>query len=300
MSKKRKLFKKYEGFLYLVPFLSVYLLFVFGMLVMTVILSFTDYKLIGDTTFSGIKNYTRLFADRIYWEALRNTTVFVVISTPVLIGVPFLLALLIEHPRLPLRGFFRTTYFAPQVIAVSIVAYIFQFMFQPYTGLINNLLKNAHLLKESSEIYWLMNVALVWVVIVIETLWWTGGFNMILYIAGMQDIPDDLYECASLDGVSYWQKVRYITFPLLSRTHITILFLQLIASFKVFGQIFLLTAGDPAGATRTYIQYLYEQGFRVFEIGRASAASVVLMLIILIVSFVQFTITSRKAEKVVG
>lgn len=300
MSKRRKLFKKYEGFLYVVPFLCIYLVFVFGMLILTGILSFTDYKLLGEPSFAGIKNYVRLFSDKIFWESLRNTTVFVVTSTPVLIGVPFFLALLIEHPRLPVRGFFRTTFFAPQVMAVSMVAYIFLYMFQPYTGLVNNLLKAVHLLKAESEIYWLMDGVLVWVVIILETLWWGGGFNMILYIAGMQDIPDDLYECAALDGVSYWQRVRYITFPMLARTHITILFLQLIASFKVFGQVFLLTGGDPAGATRTYIQYLYEQGFRVFEIGRASAASIVLMVIILIVSVVQFTITSKKANKVVG
>ena len=298
MSKKRKLFKKYEGFLYIVPFLCIYMVFVFGMLVLTGILSFMDYRLLGEASFTGIKNYIRLFSDKIFWESLKNTTVFVLVSTPVLIGVPFFLALIIEHPRLPVRGFFRTTFFAPQVMAVSMVAYIFLYMFQPYTGLVNILLKSMHLLREQSEIYWLKNAVLVWIVIVLETLWWTGGFNMILYIAGMQDIPDDLYECASLDGVSYWQRVRYITFPMLARTHITILFLQLIASFKVFGQVFLLTGGEPAGATRTYIQYLYEQGFRVFEIGRASAASVILMVIILVVSVVQFSITSKKANKI--
>lgn len=298
MSKRRKLFKKYEGFLYIVPFLCIYLVFVFGMLVLTGVLSFMDYKLLGTASFSGIKNYVRLFSDKIFWEALRNTTVFVVTSTPVLVGVPFLLALLVEHPRLRARGFFRSTFFAPHVMAVSMVAYIFLYMFQPYTGLINVLLKSIHLLKEEAEIYWLMDGVLVWVVIIVETLWWGGGFNVILYIAGMQDIPGDLYECAALDGVSYWQSVRYITFPMLARTHITILFLQLIASFKVFGQVFLLTGGDPAGATRTYIQYLYEQGFRVFEIGRASAASVILMVIILFVSVIQFSVTSKKANRV--
>lgn len=287
-----------EGFLYLLPFLCFYLVFTFGMLIVAGGLSFTDYKILGDVKFSGISNYIRLFSDKIFWQSLGNTTLFVVTSTPVLVGIPFLLALLVDHPRLPIRGFFRTTFFAPQVMAVSMVAYIFLYMFQPYTGLINNLLKSVHLLGENSEIYWLMNPILVWVVIILETLWWAGGFNMVLYIAGMQEIPEEYYECAALDGITYWQRVRYITLPLLSRVHITILFLQLVASFKVFGQVFLLTGGDPAGATRTYIQYLYEQGFRVFEIGRASAASIFLMVIILIVSGIQYTVTSKVANKI--
>ncbi len=292
--------KKIEGFLYLLPFLCFYLVFTFGMLILTAVLSMTDYKILGEAHFVGLKNYLRLFSDSIFWRALGNTTLFVVVSTPVLIGVPFLLALLIEYPGLPIRGFFRTTFFAPQVMAVSMVAYIFLYMFQPYTGLVNNVLRELHVLSGTGEIYWLMNPALVWVVIVVETLWWAGGFNMILYIAGMQEIPEDYYECAELDGITYWQKVRYITLPLLSRVHITVLFLQLVASFKVFGQVFLLTGGDPGGATRTYIQYLYEQGFRVFEIGRASAASIFLMGIILIVSGIQYTVTSRAANKIVG
>ncbi len=295
----KKKIKRFEGFLYLVPFLCFYLVFTFGMLLLTGVLSFTDYKILGDASFVGTSNYSRLFTDPTFWQALGNTTLFVAVSTPVLVGVPFLLALLIEHPRLSFRGFFRTSFFAPQVMAVSMVAYIFLYMFQPYTGLVNNIWKSLGLLSEKGEIYWLMNPVLVWVVIVLETLWWTGGFNMILYTAGMQEIPEEYYECAALDGITYWQQVRYITLPLLARVHITVLFLQLVASFKVFGQVFLLTGGDPAGSTRTYIQYLYEQGFRVFEIGRASAASIFLMVVILAVSGVQFTVSSRVARNVI-
>lgn len=293
-----KKIKKMEGFLYLFPFLVVYLIFRFGMLLLAGVLSLTDYKILGEVSFVGFGNYSKLFADPTFWDSLKNTVLFVIVSTPVLIGIPFLLALLIEHPRLPLRGFFRTTFFAPQVMAVSMVAYIFLYMFQPYTGLVNDLLRGIGILGKDEEIYWLMNTGLVWVVIVAETLWWSGGFNMVLYIAGMQEIPDDYYECAALDGITYWQKVRYITFPLLSRVHVTILFLQLVASFKVFGQIYLLTGGDPSGSTRTYIQYLYEKGFKLFEIGGASAAAMVLMGIILVVSVAQYTLSSRVARKV--
>lgn len=291
-----KLLKKYEGFLYLIPFLIFYLIFTFGMLIVAAVLSFTNYKILGGATFVGFANYTRLFADPVFWQSLRNTALYVVISTPVLVAVPFLLALLIEYRKLPLRGFFRTTFFAPQVMAVSVVAYISLYMFQPYTGLVNNLLKMVGLLGQSDEIFWLRDPVIVWVTIVVETLWWSGGFNMVLYIAGMQEIPDMYYECAEIDGISAIGKVRYITLPLLSRVHITILFLQLIASFKAFGQIYLLTGGEPGGATRTYIQYLYEQGFRVFEIGRASAASIFLFFVILVVSGIQFTVSNRIAK----
>lgn len=291
-----KTVRKFEGFLYLVPFLFFYLIFTFGMLIVTAGLSFTDYKILGESSFVGLNNYTRLFADPIFWESLRNTGWYVALSTPILMLVPFLLASLIEYRKLPIRGFFRTTFFAPQVMAVSVVAYITLYLYQPYTGLINNILKTLGLLGADAELFWLRDPNLVWVTIILETVWWSGGFNMVLYIAGMQEIPDQYYECAEIDGCSAPKQMLYITIPLLSRVHITILFLQLIASFKVFGQVFLLTGGEPGGRTRTYIQYLYEQGFRVFEIGRASAASIFLLFVILIVAALQFTVSQKIAK----
>lgn len=288
---------QWQGFLYLVPFLIPYVLFTFVMLLASFGLSFTDYKIMGGQThFIAFDNYDVLFTDSIYWQAVKNTFLFVGASTPPLILFPLLIAILIEHRLLAGRGFFRTTFFAPYVLPVSVVAYTFLYLFQPYTGLVNNILKLLGVLGGEAEIYWLKTTSLAWVTVIFETMWWTCGFNMILYIAGMQEIPEQYYESADIDGAGYLKKVWYITLPLLGRVHVTVLFLQLVASFKVFGQIYLLTMGGPGGDTRAYIQYLYEVGFRTFKIGRASAAALVLFLIIMTISFLQFSLTSRLAK----
>jgi len=293
LSLKERFLNKYEGFLWLVPFLIPYGIFTFAMLISSFGLSFTDYKILGDKTFIGLKNYTTLFSDPVYWQSLRNTVLYVVLSTPVLIIIPLIIGIAIEHKLLVVRGFFRTTFFAPYVLPVSIVAYTFLYMFQPYTGLINNLLRMVGILGAKDELYWLMQTEMAWITIILETLWWTGGFNLVIYISGLQEIPDSYYEATEIDGATYLQKVWYITLPLLNRVHTTVLFLQLVASFKVFGQVYLLTAGNPGGSTRTYIQYLFETGFRTFNIGRGSAAAIILLFIIMLVSFVQFTVTSK-------
>ncbi len=290
---KERFLKKYEGVLWLIPFLIPYGIFTFAMLISSVSLSFTDYKILGERTFTGFSNYSALFTDTVYWQSLRNTVIYVLLSTPVLIIMPLIIGIAIEHKLLVTRGLFRTTFFAPYVLPVSVVAYTFLYMFQPYTGLINNLLRAIGSLGAKEELFWLMDTKLAWVTIILETLWWTGGFNMVIYISGMQEIPDQYYEATEIDGATYLQKVWYITLPLLNRVHTTVLFLQLVASFKVFGQVYLLTAGNPGGSTRTYIQYLFETGFRTFNIGRGSAAAIVLLLIIMLVSFVQFTVTSK-------
>lgn len=291
--RKKPFLEKFEGLFWLMPFIIPYIVFTLAMLVTSFALSFTDYKIMGAKQFIGLNNYTTLFTDRIYWESLGNTVFYVLASTPILILVPLAIGIFIEHKLLVSRSFFRITFFAPFVLPVSVVAYTFLYMFQPYTGLINNLVRTIGMLGAKEEIFWIMEANLAWITIIIETLWWTGGFNMILYIAGMQEIPEHYYESADLDGCNFMDKVRYITIPLLSRVHVTVIFLQLVASFKVFGQVFLLTGGGPGGATRTYIQYLYEVSFRSFKIGRGSAAAFVLFLLILIISFLQFKATSK-------
>ena len=285
--------KTFEGLLWLVPFLIPYLIFTLAMLTSSFVLSFSDYKIIGDKTFIGIENYKTLMGDIVFWQALGNTFKFVLLSTPVLILFPLFLGIFIDNKVLFSKSFFRVSFFAPFVLPVSVVAYTFLYMFQPYTGLINNLLKSLHLLGGSNELFWLMDTKLVWITIIFETLWWSGGFNLIIYIAGLQDIPPQYYESAEIDGANTFHKIFFITLPLLGRVHVVILFLQLVSSFKVFGQVYLLTGGDPGGGTRTYIQYLYESGFRTFQIGKASAAAFILFGIILVISFIQFSVTSK-------
>ena len=299
--RKRKLgnavgVKSYEGYLFLIPFLVPYLLFTFSMLIASFALSFTNFKLMGNTTFVGFDNYMTLFQDTRFWESLWNTLFYVVIATPTMVVIPLFLAILLDNGNLRLKAFFRGTFFYPQVIAVSIVATMSIYIFQPYTGLVNGLLHSLYLLADTYEIMWISDRGIVWITILLITVWRSSGYNMILYLAGMQDIPDDYYEAASLEGANIFQKIRYITIPCLSGVHVVVIFLQLISSFKVFSQIYLLTEGGPAGATRTYIQYLYEVAFTKWQIGRGSAAAFVLFIIILAVTMLQMRVSNKFSD----
>lgn len=288
--------KNYEGYLFLLPMLIPYLIFTFSMLISSFWMSFTNYKLNKPTSFVGLQNYQLLLNDAKFWSALWTTLKYVVLVTPMLLVIPFLLAMLMNADRLRARSFFRATFFYPQVIAVSIVTVMATYIFQPYTGLVNALLQQLHLLAPNVEILWLADRTMVWVTIVIMAVWRQAGYNMIIYLAGMQDISDSYYEAASLEGASAFQKMRYITIPCLASTHVLILFLQLIASFKVYASIYLLTGGGPGGSTRTYIQYLYETAFNKWQLGRGSASAIVLFLIILVVTQIQMKITSKYAD----
>ena len=288
--------KDYEGYLFLIPLLIPYLIFTFSMLATSFGLSFTNFKLNKPLEFVGLQNYQVLFGDKKFFSSLLNTLKYVAFTVPCMLMIPFLLALMLNSNNLRARGFFRVTFFYPQVIAVSIITVLASYIFQPYTGLVNGLLQTFRLLSPEVEILWLADKNLVWVTIVIMAVWRSAGYNMIIYLAGMQDIPDSYYEAADLDGASGLQKTWYITLPCLKSIHVLTLFLQLIASFKVFSQIYLLTEGGPSGATRTYIQYLYETAFNKWQLGRGSAAAIVLFLIILLVTRVQLKISDRFSD----
>ena len=153
-----------------------------------------------------------------------------------------------------------------------------------------------HAIGIEKEIFWLNDANLVWPSIILVTFWWNTGYYMLIYLAGLQDIPAEHYEAASLDGANRLQRIMWITVPSLKRTHLLVLFLQVIASFKIFGQVYLITSGGPGGASRTLLQYVYETGFTTFQMGQASAASFVLLLIVLAVSIVQLKIMNKQED----
>ena len=282
------------GYLCISAFLILYLVFTIWPLIDGFLISFTEWNILGPRVFVGLSNYIEMLQSELFWSSLWHTTIFVLLSVPAIMIGGFLLALLVDHKNLKCNTFFRVTFFSPQVLSVAIVSYIWVVVLEPYTGLLNNFLGTVGIMGD--EIFWLRDRSLVWFSLVMITFWWTVGFNMILYLAAMQDIPDSYYESAEIDGASYFQKTRYITIPYLKRTHILLLFLQLVASFRVFGQVFLVTGGGPAGATRTYIQYIFETAFQRFLLGPGSAASIILFLIILLVSLFQLRILKASPD----
>lgn len=231
------------------------------------------------------------WADAGFWGSFGNTIVFVVLSTPTIVGVALVLSLGLSGAG-RLTAILRAMFFAPYVLSVAVLTLIWGFLLNPDLGLIGWLLQRVGL----EPISWLTDPSLALPAIVITTLWWTMGFNLVLFIAGLQDIDPSLYEAASLDGAGPWQKFRLITVPGLRRTLVLVTVLQVIASFQIFGQVFIMTRGGPAGATRVLIQHIYESGFREFRLGYAAALSLFLFVVMLGASWVQFRLMAEEDD----
>lgn len=228
--------------------------------------------------------------DSLFWLSFGNTVLFVALSTPLIVGIGLLLAMALNRPG-RWTGVLRTVFFAPYVLSVSVLTLIWAFLLNPQLGLIGEMFRFFGL----EPISWLTSPTLAMPAIVIATLWWTVGFNVVLYLAGLQDIDKSLYEAASIDGAGYLQRFREITWPGLRRTTLLVMVLQIIASFQIFGQVFIMTRGGPNGATRVSIQHIYESAFRDFNLGYASAMSVFLFLVMIAFSVLQFRFSREES-----
>ncbi|MDP4097649.1 sugar ABC transporter permease [Paenibacillus sp. P96] len=285
-----------QALLFLLPFLIVYILFTIWPMIKGVEMTFYKWTLIRKMGFVGLDNFRKALQDREVWEALWHSTFFVILSTPTMIILSILLAL-IANRKSVLQKFYRIIFFIPSVLSVAVAAYLGLFVFQPYTGLVNSTLHFIGLLPGESEIFWLTETGLAWVVITIVTLWWTVGFNFILYLSAMQEIPDEIYEAARLDGASDTQIFWRITLPYLTPLTKTITMLQIIASFKVFMQIYVITGGGPLDQTRPIIQLIYQTGFKNNNLGYAATMSYILFVILLVLSALQYWINNRKGAE---
>jgi multiple sugar transport system permease protein len=279
-----------KAYLFLAPFLIVYSLFMLYPIIKGFIISLHDWTLGMDSTFVGLQNYVTMFKDSYFWEALGNTILFVLISTPALIFVGLGIALLVNAG---LKGttFLRSVFFLPYVLSISVIASIWVFILQPYTGLLNTFLHKMGIVE---EIFWLGDENLAWVSILLATIWWTVGFNMVLFLAGLQEIPDEYYEAAKMDGANSWKQFISITLPSLKGVMLLTVVLQTINSFKLFGQPYLMTNGGPGTETRALVQYIYEKGFIEQQMGVASSMSYVLFAITIVFAFIQFKFFQNK------
>src|SRR3954469_14163331 len=233
----------------------------------------------GSATWRGLGNYGELLGDGDFWAAMWHTVLFTVLSTPPLVLVALVLALLVNRVA---RGqwVFRVAFFAPYVLPVSVVVLIWQWLYQPGFGLINGYLTKLGF----AEVNWLGAEGTAMLSVVIATVWGTVGCHFGLFLASLQEISKELYEAAALDGANAWQQIRRITLPLLMPTTLLVIVLQVIASLKVFDQIYLLLQGGPNFSTRPAIQYIYETGFTQYRVGYASALSLVFFVLIVALS----------------
>jgi multiple sugar transport system permease protein len=282
-----------QALLFLLPFLLIYVLFTVWPMLKGVEMSFYKWTLIRKIKYVGFDNYERMLQDSAFWQAIWHSFLFVLLSTPTMIVLAIILAL-VANRQSRLQRFYRSIFFLPSVLSVAVVSFLGLFIFQPYTGFLNSLLHLLSLLPEGQEIFWLSETNLAWIAITLLTLWWSVGFNFILYLSAMQEVREDIYEAARLDGADNNQMFWQITLPMLKGITKTIMMLQIIASFKVFAQIYIMTGGGPLDKTRPVIQYIWQTGFRENNLGYASAMSYMLFVILLVLSGFQYWMNNRK------
>jgi len=288
-ARRRREKRARAGWAMVSPFFLVYLLFLLWPVVGALWSSLFDESLgAASTTWRGLGNYGELLGDNDFWTAMWHTLLFTLLSTPPLVLLALGLAILVTR-ALPAQWLFRLAFFAPYVLPVSVVVLLFNWMFQPGFGLINGYLTKLGM----AEVNWLGDEGTAMIAVVLLTVWWTLGFNFVLYIAALQDISKELYEAAAMDGATAWQQVRSITIPLLVPTTVLVIVLQVIASLKVFDQIYLLLQGGPNFSTRPAVQYVFESAFTQYRVGYASALSIVFFVAIVLVSLLMFAAVRR-------
>jgi multiple sugar transport system permease protein len=283
---------RWGGFAFVAPFLLLYSFLLIYPLINGIILSFHNADLFGGQRFIGLGNYRRLLGDPIFHQSIFNTFKLAFIIVPILTAISLALALALNRPgRTP--AVFRGLFFSSSVLSVTIVTLIWRFILTPDAGLMAELLEAVG----ADPIPWLSHPDLTIPALAITTIWWSVGLPMMLFLAGLQQIPEDMYEAAALDRAGKWTTFRKITLPSLKRTTVLVVMLQTAAQLQIFGQAQLLTAGGPSGASRPIVLYIYEVSFGRWELGYATALAEMLFLLIIAVTLIQYWTGARGQER---
>ena len=277
-----------EFHIYILPWLIGFIVFMFGPLIYSLILTFTDAQMYGEWSFIGLDNYKEMFTtDPLFWKSLSNTAYYAFVSVPLGLIVAFFLATLLN---MKLRGiaFFRTIFYLPSVTAGVAVILLWGWILNPSFGLLNYVLSLVGIQGPG----WLSDPRWAMPAIILMSLWNVGP-SMIIFLAGLQDIPEALYESASIDGAGWWVRTMRITLPLVTPTLFFNLIMGLIGAFQVFTQAYVLTSGGPMEATYVYLLHLYNNAFRYGRMAYGSALAWVLFIVILVLSLIVMG-TSRR------
>lgn len=284
-------------YLFLAPYLTLFFVFVLIPVVYGLWISLHnwDYLLPGKP-WVGLENYTDLFTPGTvtsgpFWNSMEATGKYTLYSVPLLVVVPLLVALVLNQ-KFPGRAFFRSVYFAPYVLGVAVVGILWRFLLDPNVGLVNYYLGQLGV----GNIPWITALPWAWISLVGMTLWWTLGFNAVIYLAGLQDIPRELYEAAAVDGANAWQRFLNITIPGLWPVFLFVVTITILREANMFGQSYIVTQGAPGEETTTAIMYIAETGLRQFNMGAAAAMSYVLALFLLIIGVANFVIFRQRED----
>jgi multiple sugar transport system permease protein len=288
--------RPWTPYLFLAPFLLIFGTFVLAPAVFGLWMSLHNWDFfLGDRPFVGLANYIELLTSTAlvaqqFWESMGATGIFVVLSVPLLMAIPLGLAILLNR-RFRGRTFFRAVFFAPYVLGVSVIGLLWQYLLNGNTGLINGYLAQ---LGVTEAVPWLTGMPWVWVTLVGVTVWWTMGFNSVVYLAGLQSLDEALYDAAKVDGATRWQQFVHVTLPGLRPVILFVLTMTILASANMFGQSYLLTGGNPSNSTRTAIMYIAQVGLEQFRMGLGAAMSYVLALLLIVISALNFVFLRQK------
>lgn len=275
---------------FLVPAVAILAAFVGYPMVSALRLSFTDSAGFGPVNWVGFDNYIQLFSDPDIFGTVVNTAIYSALFTPAAVGLALALALALTSRSMLFLNFFRTALFLPFVVSLSVGAFAWSYLIDPHVGLLNYWLGNVGI--QLGDV--LNDPTLAMPAVTLVAVWKNFGFYMVIFIAGLNTIPGDLYEAARVDGAGALQRFRHVTVPMLSNTFLFVMIFAMIAALQAFDQIYVMTGGGPYGHTQTVVMEIYYSGFRRLELGFASALSYVLLLVTLILSLIQFKFFSGK------
>lgn len=280
--------------LFLLPNLLGFAIFMAGPLLTSLGISFVEWNLLAPPIWLGLENYLHLLTDDDFWTSLWATGYYMLGSVPLTVGIALVMALALNQK---IRGItiYRTVYFIPVVSSLIAVALMWRWIYNPTSGILNYMIDGffdlLHLPLSAPD--WLQSRVWAMPAIILMSVWKGLGYNMVLFLAGLQGIPRHLYEAAEIDGANDWCKFRNITLPLLTPTTFFIVIISIIGSFQIFEQAYIMTQGGPARATVTTVYYIYENGFQWYKMGYASAVAWVLFALILLVTLIQWKYQDR-------
>lgn len=277
--------RKLTGILFVLPTVLFVSVFFIIPLLMTFTMSFFDWPLFGDHTFIGLDNYTSLTTDRQFLKSIEFTARYTLLVTPPIFILGFILASLVRH-SIPGIGIFRTIFFMPVVIGLGVSSLLWVWLLNDQVGIINKIMLDLGIVEKAQLFMARPDSAMA--VIIVSVVWKTVGFTMILLLAGLQAIPDELYESAEVDGAGYFHKLRFITLPLMRRTIALALILSVIGSVLSFDQFYIMTGGGPRNSTISVVYWIFNNSFTYFKMGYGAAMSIVLLVILVLLSAVQF------------
>ncbi len=285
-TKNKNASKKFSWtpYLFLLPAIAFLSLTSFLPIFQAIYLSFTNYDFIGNPNFIGWENYTKLWSDRTFWKVMNNTLIYLIFVVPSLVILSLVLAILVNQKLRSIK-FFRAIYYFPVIVSVVVGGIAWKWVYAE-NGILNYFL--SIIFWQPVKIPWLTNPQTAIFAIMAVVIWRGIGYYMVIYLAGLQAIPADLYEAAAIDGSDGWQKHFDITIPLMQPYIILVSIISSISAMKIFEEVYIMSQGGPANSTKTVVYYLYDKGFTSLEMGYASAIGVFLFLIIFVISILTF------------